>query len=75
MMETQKTAPAIPIEGGEIYGVRIGLDPHRPGYDCVRLLDQGIPLWAIVAHLQGVGGDITQTASDYNIPTEAVRAA
>jgi hypothetical protein len=74
-MATSNVATKIPVEGGEILGIRIGLDPHRPGLDRVRLLDYGVPLWALVAHLQGVGGDVAQTASDYEVPTQAVRAA
>lgn len=73
-MATSNVSTRIPVEGGEIVGVRIGLDPHRPGLDRMRLIDYGVPLWALVAHLQGVGGDIDQAASDYNIPIEAVRA-
>lgn len=74
-MAASNVATKIPVEGGEIMGVRIGLDPHRSGLDRVRLLDYGVPLWALVAHLQGVGGDVAQTAIDYQVPVEAVRAA
>src|SRR5215218_480479 len=73
-MVTPSVLTKIPVEGGEILGVRIGLDPHRPGLDRVRLLDHGVPLWALFAHLQGVGSDIEQTAVDYNLPVDAVRA-
>jgi hypothetical protein len=65
----------IPLEGGEILGVHIGVDPHRTGLGRVRLIDFGVPLWALVAHLQSVEGNIEQTAIEYNVPVEAVRAA
>jgi hypothetical protein len=74
-MASTEAATAIPVTGGEILGVRIGLDPHRPGLHRVRLLDYGRPLWAIIANLQAVEGDVAQTAEDYDLPVEAVMAA
>ena len=74
-MAIPEVTTEIPNEGGVILGVQIGLDPHRSGLDRVRLIDFGVPLWALIAHLQGVDGDIGKTASDYNIPSDAVRAA
>ena len=55
--------------------VTIALDPHRPGRHRARLVEYGVPVWALIAHLQGVDGDTAQTAHDYAIPEEAVRAA
>jgi len=50
-------------------------DPHRPGRDRVRLEPYGIPVWALIAHLQGVEWDASQTGQDYGIPEVAVRVA
>jgi hypothetical protein len=72
---TTTGATTVPVEGGEIMGVRIGLDPNRPGPDRVRLLDYDIPLWAIIGHLEAVEGDVAQAAADYAIPVDAIFAA
>jgi hypothetical protein len=74
-MTTKDATTTIRVTGGEIMGVRIGLDPNRPGPDRVRLLDYSIPIWAVIGHLQAVEGDIAQAAAGYAIPVEAVLAA
>jgi uncharacterized protein (DUF433 family) len=53
----------------------VGPDPNRPGPDRARLVDYGVPVWALIAHLQGLDGDISLVARDYMIPEEAVVAA
>jgi hypothetical protein len=63
----------------------VGPDPHRPGPDRARLIEQGVPVWAIIGHLlaMNAGTDpldsspqaIAQVAEDYRIPTSAVAAA
>ena len=50
-------------------------DPHRLGRDRVRLEPYGIPVWALIAHLQGVEWDAAQAAADYGIPEFAVSVA
>lgn len=55
--------------------VTIGLDPHRRGRHRARLVEFGVPVWALIAHLQGNGWDAAGTAADYDVPEEAVRAA
>ena len=50
-------------------------NPHRPGLDEARLRDYGVPVWALVGHLEAVDDDICQVASDYHLPREAVEAA
>ena len=42
--------------------VTIAPDPHRPGPDFARLVEFGRPMWAIIAHLQGVDWDVGRTA-------------
>lgn len=58
----------------------IALDPIRPGVERARLVEFGIPIWALIGHIGARNGevddgDIIQTADDYMIPEEAVRAA
>lgn len=50
-------------------------DPHRPGPDRARLVDDGIPVWALIAHLQGLDGDVSAVARDYMVSEGAVVAA
>jgi len=60
-------------------------DPHRPGPDRWRLVDQGPAVWAVVQHMIAEGDNddatqasdalIMQTASDYDITETEVRAA
>lgn len=40
-----------------------------------RLLDSGVPVWALIGQLEAGGGDLDQVAADYNLPLEAVEAA
>ncbi len=55
--------------------VTIGPDPHRPGRHLARLIEYGVPVWALIAHLQGNEWDAVRTAEDYTIPEAAVKAA
>lgn len=60
-------------------------DPIRPGLERGRLADYEIPVWAIIAHYQGLNeGPVTekvnpavvaQVAFDYHIPEYAVHTA
>jgi|SRR5579884_621295 len=68
---TAEGTPAIPAD----LGAMVEQDPNRPGRDRARLVGYGIPVWAIVGHLQGLDGDVAQVAHDYAIPETAVRAA
>lgn len=53
----------------------IGPNPYRPGVSESRVKAYGVPVWALVGHLEAVHGDITRVASDYRLPREAVEAA
>ncbi len=63
----------------------VEMDPVRPGLERGKLIDYGIPVWGIIAHLQALTGAdieddidavaIAQAAEDYRIPEEAVMAA
>ncbi len=45
-----------------------------PGPQEARLVEYGIPVWALVAHLR-VAGDPQRVAEDYEVPLEAMEAA
>jgi uncharacterized protein (DUF433 family) len=59
--------------------VTIALDPHRPGIQRARLVEYGVPVWALIGYMGREGIDdeaeVERTAHDYNLPIEAVRAA
>ena len=60
--------------------VTIALDPIRPGVERARLIEYGIPVWALIGDMSRVegeidDGEIARVASDYLIPNGAVRAA
>lgn len=53
----------------------IHLDPAEPGVDQARVAPADVPVWVIVAQLEGADGDAAQVAEDYELPREAVEAA
>jgi uncharacterized protein (DUF433 family) len=57
--------------------VTIALDPRRPGRDRARLVEYGIPVWALIGNMADVNdvAKIARTAREYLIPEAAVRAA
>ena len=71
-IDTAKSADVDKVAGPD---VAIGLDPRRLGRHRARLTHCGVPVWALIAHLQGVDWDVAHTARDYDLPEEAVRAA
>lgn len=50
-------------------------DWQHPGAAGARLRDSAIAVWVLVAQLPSVNGNVSQLASDYQIPVEAVEAA
>jgi uncharacterized protein (DUF433 family) len=51
-------------------------NPNRPGPVKARLRESGTEVWAIIEYLQkAVGGDHEQTAHDYHLSPEEMRAA
>ena len=52
----------------------IGPNPHRPGVEHA-VEEGGVSVWALVAHWRRVGENVRQVAADYDLPTEAVKAA
>lgn len=53
----------------------IGPHPSKPGLMNAWLKERGVPVWAIIGHLEVVEGDADQAASDYAVPREAIDAA
>jgi len=53
----------------------VELDPTRPYAAEARLVDSGVSVWAIIGHLPSVDGDIDRAAEDYDLESDAVRAA
>jgi uncharacterized protein (DUF433 family) len=49
-------------------------NPFAPGLQEAQLVEYGIPVWALIAHLR-VAGDPQRVAEDYEVPLEAVEAA
>uniref|UniRef100_A0A7C3APJ3 DUF433 domain-containing protein n=1 Tax=Thermorudis sp. TaxID=1969470 RepID=A0A7C3APJ3_9BACT len=50
-------------------------DPYRPGAQDARVREYGVAVWALIGHLQAVGGNLQRVAADYELPLEAVQAA
>ncbi len=53
----------------------IHFDPAESGVDQARVAPADVPVWVIVAQLEGADGDVAQVAEDYELPREAVEAA
>src|SRR3712207_4215163 len=87
MATTETTASEADLEAPTIdWRTKIGPDPNRPGPDRWRLIEEGRPVWAIIGNLRNLGAfredgtpptaaAIAETAADYNISEEAVRAS
>jgi uncharacterized protein (DUF433 family) len=50
-------------------------DAQQPGHGSARLRESGVEVWALVAQLPAVEGDVKRLADAYGIPVEAVEAA
>lgn len=50
-------------------------NPHRTGPANVRVMPYGVPVWALVGHLDAVHGNLQRVADDYELPTDVVEAA
>ena len=50
-------------------------NPHYASLDAARVKEYGVSVWALIAHLRAVGGDVARVAADYALPCEAVEAA
>jgi uncharacterized protein (DUF433 family) len=63
----------------------VGPDTHRPGPARYRLLEEQIPVWAIIGHLKAIAEAtdqpvfteevISQAAAEYDVRRESVLAA
>src|SRR3712207_3920226 len=84
-MDTMPEGEAAQRWGPEELRRMVGPDPKRPGPDRARLIEEGIPVWAIIGYVPAVGGDadpldsapatIAQVARVYGISPRAVVAA
>lgn len=63
------------LSAAELIARYIEPNPHRPGAADVRLVDYGVPVWALVGHSDAIGKDAAQVATDYHLPRLAVDAA
>lgn len=59
----------------ELIARYIELDPHKPSRDEARVIGSGVPVWALIPHLQAENGDVETVAAGYDLPPEAVEAA
>lgn len=50
-------------------------NPHYPGIDEARLKGYGVAVWALIAYLPAVDGELACVAADYGVPPAAVEAA
>jgi uncharacterized protein (DUF433 family) len=50
-------------------------DPHRPGADEVRTVENGVHVWAVIGDYLVADGDVSQVMKDYDLSREAVEAA
>jgi len=75
-MAVTKTATTPPTDEDRAALDRL-IDPGPPssGRDEARLAGYGMPVWVIIAYLQGPDGGVARTASAFHVPESAVRAA
>ena len=59
----------------ELIARHIEPDSCRSAPHEARLVEHGVSVWALVAYLDVVNGDVRQVAEDYDVPVEAVQAA
>lgn len=50
-------------------------NPWHPGPADVRLIESGVPVWALAGQYLAGAGDVAEIAADYALPCEAVEAA
>jgi uncharacterized protein (DUF433 family) len=72
---TDPAEESMAVSNDELIKKYVEPNPNRPGPADVRLVPSGVSVWAIIGYLEAVHGDICQTATDYCIFEEAVRAA
>ncbi len=63
------------VDEQELIARHIEPDSCRSAPHEARLVEHGVSVWALVAYLDVVNGDVRQVAEDYDVPLEAVQAA
>lgn len=64
-----------PERDTELIAKWIVLDRRSARGDEARVVEYGVPVWALIGHLPAAQDDVVQVALDYALPVEAVRAA
>lgn len=67
-------SPPVPDQE-ELIARYIEPDPLDLGPAEAQIVGHGVAVWALIAHLRGVGGDRHQAAADYGLDPAAVAAA
>ncbi len=62
-------------EADQLVATYIAQDPQHPGLYNAVVQPEGVPVWALAAHLRALGEDVAQVAQEYHLPHEAVEAA
>ena len=62
-------------EADQLVATYITQDPQRPGIYNAVVHPEGVPVWALAAHLRALDEDVAQVAAEYQLPQEAVEAA
>lgn len=62
-------------EADQLVATYITHDPRRPGIYNAVVQPEGVPVWALAAHLRALDDDVAQVAAEYQLPHAAVEAA
>jgi len=63
------------LEQEQLVEKYIEQDPGSLGVSGARTKSEGVPVWALIGYLEASDGDIVRVAHDYDLPSDAVRAA
>jgi uncharacterized protein (DUF433 family) len=63
------------VQDDQLLARYIEINPHYPTPDEARVKRYGVSVWALIAHLHSVDGDVARVAHDYVLPKEVVEAA
>ena len=84
-MERFKTVAAAPPQGSDDWGGVVEPDRQRTGKHRWRLVEDGVPVWAVILHVESLAGHreverfsgavIAETARDFAISPDSVIAA
>lgn len=72
---TAPSEPTTQLDDDQLIATYVEQHPNRPWVEEARVVGFAVPVWALVGHYFGVGGQVDQVAQDYDLPKEAVLAA